>query len=94
LEVQSVLKDKITGDAIRYNYTGTIVTGGPAGKVLRNDADRETTGFGEAFTHVVFETGSESLRVLEHKVYVGSGRFIVEAEKPVIVEYKICELSQ
>jgi len=45
-------------------------------------------------THVLFETGSDQLRELERKVYVGSGRFIVETGKPVIVEYKISEVAQ
>lgn len=43
---------------------------------------------------MLFETGSDALRELESKVYVGSGRFIVEAGKPVIVEYKISEVAQ
>jgi hypothetical protein len=41
----------------------------------------------------LFETGSEELKALEQKIYVGSGRFIVEAGKPLIVEYKISEVA-
>lgn len=44
-------------------------------------------------THVKFETGHPELKVLENKVFVGSGRFILEAGKPVTVEYKISEVS-
>lgn len=44
-------------------------------------------------THVKFETGHPQLKVLENKVFVGSGRFILEAGKPVTVEYKISEVS-
>jgi hypothetical protein len=44
-------------------------------------------------THVKFETGHPKLKVLEDKVFVGSGRFILEAGKPVTVEYKISEVS-
>ena len=44
-------------------------------------------------THVLFETGSEELRALEEKVYVGSGRFIVEAGKALVVEYLISEVA-
>lgn len=44
-------------------------------------------------THVKFETGSAELKQLESKVYVGSGRFILEKDMPVIVEYKISELT-
>ena len=40
-----------------------------------------------------FETGTEALKALEEKVYVASGRFIVEAGQPVVVEYKISEVA-
>lgn len=42
---------------------------------------------------VEFETGGGELAALEEKVYVGSGRFVIEAGKPVIVEYKVSEVS-
>ena len=45
-----------------------------------------------AVTHILFETGSEDLKFMEQKVFVGSGRFIVEAGEPTIVEYKISEV--
>lgn len=48
LEVSSVLKDSKSGSVIRYDYTGTIDMGGPAGKVLRDEKDAKTTDFGEA----------------------------------------------
>ncbi len=44
-------------------------------------------------TRVIFETGAPELEAIQHKVYVGSGRFIIEAGKPVIVEYKISEVT-
>jgi hypothetical protein len=47
LEVSSLLKDK-SGAAIRYDYTGTIDTTGPAGKVLSGHPDAATTDFGDA----------------------------------------------
>ena len=37
-------------------------------------------------THVLFETGSDELKLMEQKVYVASGRFIIEASKPPVVE--------
>lgn len=40
-----------------------------------------------------FETGSDALKEIEHKTYVASGRFILEAGKPVTVEYKISEVT-
>lgn len=42
---------------------------------------------------VEFETGNEALSALHDKVYVGSGRFILEPGKPAIVEYKVSEVS-
>ncbi|KAJ2899304.1 hypothetical protein MKZ38_003294 [Zalerion maritima] len=94
LQVDSVLKDSKTDGVIKFSYAGTIDTTGPAGKVLGGAPDAATTGFGEAFTHVTFETGSAALKGMEHKVYVASGRFILEAGKPVVVEYKISEVAQ
>ena len=44
-------------------------------------------------THHVFETGDERLAPLQNKVFVGSGRFIVEPGKPIVVEYKISEVT-
>lgn len=44
-------------------------------------------------THVKFETGSDELRALEQKVYVASGRFVVEEGKPLVVEYKISQVT-
>lgn len=40
-----------------------------------------------------FETDSPSLKPIEDKMYVGSGRFIVEENEPIIVEYKISEVG-
>lgn len=93
LDVNSILKD-VSGAVISYKYSGIIkMTEGPAA-VLGGKPDAKTTEFGDCFTHVLFETGSDALRELESKVYVGSGRFIVESGKPVIVEYKISEVAQ
>jgi hypothetical protein len=33
------------------------------------------------------------LKAIESKVYVGSGRFIIEAGKPPVVEYLISEVT-
>jgi len=93
LEVSSVLKDKPTGAAIRFDYTGTIDVSGPAGTVLKGLPGAKTTEFGDAFTHAKFETGHEALKEIQSKVYVGSGRFVVEEGKPVVVEYKISEVA-
>jgi len=94
LEVQSLLKDEATGGLVRLNYNGNVSLAGGMGKVLRGDSDAATTEFGDGFIYPIFEGGSnETLAALEGKTFVGSGRFIVEPGKPVIVEYKISEVA-
>jgi hypothetical protein len=48
LDVQSTAHDAATGALVRFIYTGKISTLGPAGKVLRGEADAATTPFGDA----------------------------------------------
>ncbi|KFY96421.1 hypothetical protein V498_02703 [Pseudogymnoascus sp. VKM F-4517 (FW-2822)] len=43
-------------------------------------------------THVTFETGAPELRLLEQRIYVGNGRFIVE-DGNLVVEYKISQVQ-
>ncbi|GAB1310372.1 hypothetical protein MFIFM68171_00582 [Madurella fahalii] len=93
LDVNATARDPAANGLIRIKYTGKISTTGPAGKVLRGEAGAATTDFGEAFVHFEFETGIESMAALQEKVYVGSGRFILEPDKPVIVEYKVSEVT-
>ena len=42
---------------------------------------------------VRFEAEDPDLEPIEDKMYVGSGRFIVEENQPIIVEYKISEVA-
>lgn len=44
-------------------------------------------------THVLFETGSEELKAIEGKIFVASGRFVLEEGKPLVVQYKISEVA-
>jgi hypothetical protein len=44
-------------------------------------------------THVLLETGGEDLRILDQKVYVASGRLIIDAGIAPTVEYKISEVT-
>lgn len=46
-----------------------------------------------AVTHLTFETGSEKYKALETSVFVAAGRFIVEKDKPVMVEYKVSKVK-
>lgn len=59
---------------------------------MRGEADAATTEFGSLFARPMFETGVNGLKVLEDKVFVASGRFVLEEGKPVVVEYKISEV--
>jgi len=92
LDVNSVLKDK-GGAIISYRYSGIIeMKPGPTA-VLTDSKDAKTTDFGDILTHVLFETGSDELKLMEQKVYVASGRFIIESGKAPVVEYKISEVA-
>lgn len=92
LDVNSILKDK-SGAIISYKYSGVLNVTEGVGKVLSGSADAKTTPFGDGFTHVIFETGSDELKILEQKVYVAAGRFIIEAGKAPVVEYLISEVT-
>ncbi|KAL2271146.1 hypothetical protein VTJ83DRAFT_517 [Remersonia thermophila] len=92
LDVDSAARDRTTGARLRFRYTGKVATTGAAGRLLRGEAVG-TTDFGEAFSVVEFEVEGKELAVLEEKVFVGSGHFVVEPGKPTIVEYKVSEVS-
>ena len=44
-----------------------------------------------AVIEIKFETGDEKLKALEVGTFVGAGRFVVEKDRPVVVEYKISQ---
>jgi len=90
LQVTSVLTEK-SGAIISYAYTGIIKLTPEIIAVLTGSPSAKTTGFGNIAAHVSLETGDESLRALEEKVFVGSGRFIVEPGR-IVVEYKVSEV--
>jgi len=92
LDVASLARDKASGAFVGFKYTGIVGMTGANGKVLRGDPDAKTSEFGEAFASVSFESGSAELAALQDKVFVSSGRFILEEGKPVVVEYKISEV--
>ncbi|KAF5006138.1 hypothetical protein FDECE_7476 [Fusarium decemcellulare] len=93
LDVSSVAHDASSGAMVRFSYNGVVGLMGDEGRVIRGDANATTTGFGNAFVQVRFETDAPGLKPLQDKLYVGSGRFIVEEDKPIIVEYKISEVG-
>ncbi|KAH6898575.1 hypothetical protein B0T10DRAFT_114186 [Thelonectria olida] len=92
LDVTSVARDE-SGALLRFSYNGVVGMTGAEGKVIRGDDNATTTGFGNAFVQVRFETDSPDLKPLEDKMFVGSGRFIVEENQPIVVEYKISEVA-
>ncbi|CAM1506925.1 Fc.00g065660.m01.CDS01 [Cosmosporella sp. VM-42] len=92
LDVVSTARDD-TGALLKFSYNGIVAMTGDEGKVIRGDSNATTTGFGSAFVQIRFETDSPGLKPLEDKMYVGSGRFIVQDNQPIIVEYKISEVG-
>ncbi|KAI5466096.1 hypothetical protein BGZ63DRAFT_480317 [Mariannaea sp. PMI_226] len=92
LDVSSVARDA-SGALLRFSYNGVVAMTGDEGKIIRGDQNATTTGFGNAFVQVRFETDSPELKPLEDRMYVGSGRFIVEENRPIIVEYKISQVA-
>ncbi|KFY09258.1 hypothetical protein V491_08298 [Pseudogymnoascus sp. VKM F-3775] len=91
LDVKSLLKDE-SGALITLYYTGHVETTEAIVKALTGAPDAKTVDFGNISTHVTFETGSPELRLLEQKIYVGNGRFIVE-DGNLIVEYKVSQVQ-
>lgn len=91
INVKAVLKNK-DGSLFHYVYNG-VIEQTPAGlAILAGSPDAKTTEYGDIFTHVNFETGSESLKSLETGKFVGSSHFIVEPGKPPVVESKISKV--
>ncbi|KAL9107723.1 MAG: hypothetical protein Q9227_007438 [Pyrenula ochraceoflavens] len=43
--------------------------------------------------NMTFETGSSKYRALESGVYVGAGRFVVQEDKSVVVEYRTSKVA-
>ncbi|RMJ24792.1 hypothetical protein PHISP_04341 [Aspergillus sp. HF37] len=88
LNAHGVIKTK--DEALVYlNYTG-VVTMGPAEQAVLSGAGSEgATPWGNSFTHFTFETGDERYKELENRVFAGQGRFRVEKDKSIIVEYRV-----
>ncbi|KAL5349471.1 hypothetical protein ACLOAV_005764 [Pseudogymnoascus australis] len=91
LDVKSLLKDE-SGALITLYYTGHVETTEAIMKALSGAPDAKTVEFGNISTHVTFETGAPELRLLEQRIYVGNGRFIVE-DGNLVVEYKISQVQ-
>ncbi|KAL8678489.1 MAG: hypothetical protein Q9186_005159 [Xanthomendoza sp. 1 TL-2023] len=94
LNAHGVLKNKGSGSLIYIHYTGVIDITPAVGAVLSGSPEAKTTEFGGSFIHMTFETGDEALKELETGVFVGAGRFVVEKDRPVTVEYRISKVAQ
>ncbi|KAI4168610.1 MAG: hypothetical protein LQ343_006274 [Gyalolechia ehrenbergii] len=92
LDAHGVLRDKNLGSLIYVHYTGIIGITPDLELVLSGSPDAKTTGFGNAFIHLTFETGDERLKELETDVFAASGRFVVEEGKPITVEYRVSKV--
>ncbi|KFZ18518.1 hypothetical protein V502_04056 [Pseudogymnoascus sp. VKM F-4520 (FW-2644)] len=91
LDVKSLLRDK-SGAYITLYYTGHVETSEAILKALSGAPDAKTVEFGNISTHVTFETDSPEFHLLEQKIYVGNGRFIVE-DGNLSIEYKISQIQ-
>ncbi|KAK1143926.1 hypothetical protein N8T08_005835 [Aspergillus melleus] len=91
LNAHSVLKTH-DGALIYMNYTGILALTAVEQAVFAGTADEGSTSFGNAFTHFTFETGDDRYKQLEHGVFVAQGRFIVQKDKLVVVEYRVSQV--
>ncbi|KAA8651996.1 DUF3237 domain-containing protein [Aspergillus tanneri] len=91
LDAHSVLKTH-DGALIYVNYTGVVALSPAEKAVFAGTAGEGSTPWGNAFTHFTFETGDERYKELEHSVFVGQGRFNVQNDKSVVVEYRVGQL--
>ncbi|KAI9738650.1 MAG: hypothetical protein M1834_008155 [Cirrosporium novae-zelandiae] len=94
LDAHGVLKNKSDGALIYLHYNGTVDNKPAVGAVLSGSLDAKTTEFGTIFNHMTFETGEGKYKELECGHFVGSGRFVYEQGKPVIVEYNMSKVVQ
>lgn len=80
------------GETISYTYNGIIAINEAFGLVMIGHPKAETVDFGQVFTHVTFQTGSEKLKGLETSRFVGTSRFILEEGKDQVIEMKISKI--
>ncbi|KAH6980779.1 hypothetical protein BKA56DRAFT_656868 [Ilyonectria sp. MPI-CAGE-AT-0026] len=77
INVNAILKNK-DGSFLTYSYTGIVEVDEAFLAILTANPNAKTTAYGNAFSHVTFKTGSESLRKLDHSLFIGSAHFVVE----------------
>jgi hypothetical protein len=92
INVKAVLKSK-DGSLISYSYKGLIEVNDEFLAIYSGSPDAETTSYGNSLTHIIFETGSESLKELEHSLFIGSAHFVVEENGKFLIETKISRVK-
>ncbi|KAL1862206.1 hypothetical protein Plec18167_001008 [Paecilomyces lecythidis] len=93
LDAHGVIKTK--EDALLYlHYTGNINVTEAEAAVFGGKAPDGPTPWGNLFTNIKFETGDERYKDLEKRVFVAQGRFIIQKDKPGVVEYKVSQVVQ
>lgn len=80
------------GALVSYCYEGLVEVNPEFLLILTNDPRARTTAYGNSISHVTFETGSESLKHLEHSLFVGSAHFVVTEGGKYYVETKISRI--
>jgi len=90
LDAHAVVKDK-SGSYVYIHYSGVVEITPELKLILGGKEEAKTTEFGHSFVEMRFETGEEKLKGLELGTFVGAGRFVVEKDKPVVVEYRVSQ---
>lgn len=80
------------GALVSYCYEGLVEVNPEFLLILTNDPRARTTDYGNSVSHVTFETGSDSLKHLEHSLFVGSAHFVVTEGGKYYVETKISRI--
>jgi hypothetical protein len=78
------------GESLYIHYTGILKIDEPSGKVLAWADDAKTTNYGDHawFSGPIIETSSEKFKWVERTLFVGEGRWVVDADGSA-VEYEI-----
>ncbi|KAL7267360.1 hypothetical protein RUND412_010059 [Rhizina undulata] len=88
LDVRAIAKTD-DGALLNTSYTGIMAVNPPIVAILTGAPNAVTTEFGSFVTANTFESGPGKYSKLENYMFVGTGRFIVNEDKSVTVEYKI-----
>ncbi|TPX13666.1 uncharacterized protein E0L32_005869 [Thyridium curvatum] len=91
INVNAVAKNK-DGSLFAYSYKGMLEITQELMPILTGSPDAKTTSYGNAVSHVRFETGAESLKPLEHSIFVGTAHFVVLGPGKFIVETKVSKV--